>query len=236
MRARDGFIKKVKTRYWKQTHKYCLAIPKSVSEALAFDKWSGTDFCRNAIEKEMINMMPAIEFRDDDKISVGYTMITCHMIIDLKQAFSCISRLAAGGHQTELPNESVYSSVVMRDRVRIAFTMAAVNFLEVLPGDFQNAYLNAPTDERSYCTAGPEFGPSQMGRPVLIVQVLYGLQSSVARWRDHTAATLRDAGRKNCLKPDLYMRPALKPCGFKYWQYVLYMSMTYLLFLTSHKK
>ena len=54
----------------------------------------------------------------------------------------------AGGHQTELLKELVYSSVVMRDSVRIAFTMAAVNVLQVLSADVQKAYLNVPTKER----------------------------------------------------------------------------------------
>jgi hypothetical protein len=79
--------------------------------------------------------MPAFEFRDDDKIPIGYTKIACHMIFDVKQDLSRKARLVAEGHQTELPKESVYSSVVMRDFLRIAFTMSAVNFLHVLSGD-----------------------------------------------------------------------------------------------------
>jgi hypothetical protein len=157
-------------------------MPKLVPEALAFDKRSGTDFWRKAIGKEMLNVMPAFEFREDNKVPIRYTKITCHMIIDVKQDLTRKVRLVAGGHQTELRKESVYFSVVMRDSVRIAFTMAAVNFLHVLSGDVQNAYLNTPTAEKCYCIAGPEFGPSQMGRPVLIVRALYGLQSSGGRW------------------------------------------------------
>ena len=101
------------------------------------------------------------------------------------------ARLVAGGHKTDPPKESTYSSVVSRDSVRIAFTIAALNGLDVLAGDVQNAYLNAPTKERTYITAGLEFGPENVGRPALIVRALYGLKSSAARWRDHIAATLR---------------------------------------------
>jgi hypothetical protein len=54
------------TRYLKRTHKFGIAMPKSVPEAIAFDKWSGTDFWQKAIEKEILNVMPAFEFRDDD--------------------------------------------------------------------------------------------------------------------------------------------------------------------------
>jgi hypothetical protein len=100
--------------------------------------------------------------------------------------------------------------------------MAALNGLDILAADVQNAYLNAPTKERCYTVAGLEFGPVNAGRPVLIVRALYGLKSSGARWRDHMAATLRDAGFKSCVAdPDVWMRPNAKPDGFKYWEYVL---------------
>jgi hypothetical protein len=35
--------------------------------------------------------------------------------------------------------EYVYSRVVIRDSMRIEFTMAAINFLKLLSGDVQNA-------------------------------------------------------------------------------------------------
>jgi hypothetical protein len=82
-------------------------MPKSVSEALAFDKRSGTDFWRKAIEKEMLNVIPVFEFRDDDKVPIGYTKITCHMIFDVKQDLTRKAGLVVGGHQMELPKESV---------------------------------------------------------------------------------------------------------------------------------
>ena len=57
---------------------------------------------------------------------------------------------------------------------------------------------------------------------MLIVKALYGLKSSGARWRDHMASTLNEAGYSSCLAdPDVWMKPKVKPCGFKYWEYVL---------------
>jgi len=53
MRKRDRILKRVKSRYWKRTHKYGIELPKSVAEALAIDRKTGTDFWRKAIEKEM---------------------------------------------------------------------------------------------------------------------------------------------------------------------------------------
>jgi hypothetical protein len=85
-----------------------------------------------------------------------------------------------------------------------------------------NAYLNAPTKERCYTIAGPKFGPDNEGRPVLIVRALYGLRSSGTRWRDYMASTLRSSGFKGCLAdPDIWMRPANKPDGTPYYEYVL---------------
>ena len=187
LRRRDVIIKKVKSRYWKRTHKFGIEMPKSVKEAYAIDRRTGTDFWRTAIEKEMKNNAAAFEFRDGDVMPTGYKHIDCHMVFDIKSDLTRKARFVAGGHQTDPPKESVYSSVVSRDSVRIAFMLAALNDLDVLSADVQNAYLNAPTKEKVYTTAGPEFGPANQGRPVLIVRALYGLKSSGARWRDHMA-------------------------------------------------
>jgi hypothetical protein len=56
----------------------------------------------------------------------------------------------------------------------------------------------------------------------MIARALYGLKSSGARWRDHTAATIREAGFINCkADPDVWMRPAVKAVGDKYYEYIL---------------
>ena len=56
LRRRDRIIKKVKSRYWKRTHKYGVELPHSIEEALAVDQRSGTTFWQDAIEKEMKNV------------------------------------------------------------------------------------------------------------------------------------------------------------------------------------
>jgi hypothetical protein len=193
LRVRDRAIKKVKSKYWKRSHKYSIELPHSVREALRINKETGTTFWRNGIAKEMKNVMPAFEFRDNDRMPVGYKEIKCHMIFDIK-AFSLQrkARLVAGGHTTDPPKDTTFASVVSWDSVRIAFLLAALNDLDILAADVQNAYLNAKTKEKVWTRAGKEFG-SNAGRPVLIVCALYGLKLSGARWRDHMAATLREA-------------------------------------------
>jgi Reverse transcriptase (RNA-dependent DNA polymerase) len=197
-------------------------MPKAVRQARAIDARNGDTAWRDAIAKEMKNVMPAFEFRDDDNVPPGYKKIDCHMVFDVKVDLTRKARLVADGHQTDVPKDSVYSSVVSRDGVRLALTLASLNGLSVLSADVQNAYLNAPTKEKCYTIAGPEFSPMNEGRPVLIVRALYGLRSSGARWRDHLALTIRTMGFSACLADaDVWLRKNAKPNGSEYYEYLL---------------
>ena len=80
--------------------------------------------------------------------------------------------------------------MVTWDSVQVAFTIAALNDLDVLAVDVQNAYLNAPMRECCEMTAGLEWGTSNLNWPILITYVIYGLKSSAARWREHISSTL----------------------------------------------
>ena len=127
-----------------------------------------------AIEKEMRNVMPACEFRDNDKMPIGYKQIRYHMVFDVKIGdLTRKARFCANGNEMVSPMDSTFSTVVSRDTVRLFFLMAALNDLEILSADIQNAYLNAPVREKLYTVAGKEFGPTMEGRPVLIVRALY---------------------------------------------------------------
>jgi Reverse transcriptase (RNA-dependent DNA polymerase) len=143
-----------------------------MEEALKLDELSKTTFWRDAIAKEMENVMPAFEFIDNNKPPIGYEKIPFHMIFDIKSDLTRKARLVAGGHMTDVPKESVYASVISSDSVRLAFMLASLNDLKVLVGNVQNAYLNAPTEERCYCIAGQEFGANNVGQPVKIVRAL----------------------------------------------------------------
>ena len=82
------------------------------------------------------------------------------MIFDIKMdgKFTRKCRFVAGGHTTDPPSSSTYSSVVSRDSVRIAFLIAAMNGLDVWAADIGNAYLNAPCREKRWTLARSEFG------------------------------------------------------------------------------
>jgi len=116
MKKRNRLISKLKshkTKYWHRTHKYGIELPKSIAEALDIDHKTGTNHWHEAIDKENQNVRPAFMFPDDDKVPIGYKHITCHMVFDVKMVgLIRKARFVAGGHLTDPPVESVYSSVV----------------------------------------------------------------------------------------------------------------------------
>jgi Reverse transcriptase (RNA-dependent DNA polymerase) len=198
MRQRDRIIKKVKASAAFSKHtKFGIRVPRTVKEALEIDRMTGTTFWRDAIDKEMAVVRPAFRLDSLDRVPEKHTFITCHMIFDIKPDLTRKARFVAGGHMTDPPSESVYSSVVTRDSIRIGLLHAALNGLRVLIGDVQGAYLYADTKELIWTTCGPEFGSDQ-GRPAKIVKALYGLKSSGARWREKMASTLRDLNFFSC--------------------------------------
>ena len=93
---------------------------------------------------EMKNVRCAFEiFEGKVEYLVGYQKVKYHIIWDIKlgENFCRKVRLVAGGHTTDTPSSLTYSSVVSRDSVRIALTIAAMNnrhqkciYLSTLPG------------------------------------------------------------------------------------------------------
>ena len=69
---------------------------------------------------------------------------------------------------TKAPPTITYASVVSRETVRLALTIAALKDLEVKVGDVLNAYITAPITEKVWTILGPEFGPDA-GKTAIIV-------------------------------------------------------------------
>ena len=69
------------------------------------------------------------------------------------------ARLVANGNETETPVALTYSSMVTRDSVRIALLVAALNELNLLACDIQNATEDCR--EKIYIIVGPEFGSEE---------------------------------------------------------------------------
>ena len=93
LRKRNIIVAKVK-RYWRQTHKFGIRLPKTVAEALAIDEEIRTDFWRKALAKEMskvkVTWMVADgvspeQARTGKELSmIRYQEIQCHVIFDVK--------------------------------------------------------------------------------------------------------------------------------------------------------
>lgn len=149
-------------------HKFGVRLPHCVEEALQFDKESGTDLWTRAINKEMAKVKVAWKVYEghtpnevrEGKASdlIGYQEIGCHLVFDVKMDFSHNARFVAGGHTTEAPASVTYSSVVSRDSVRLAFLIAALDDVDILSCDLENAYLNAKCCEKIWFEGGLECG------------------------------------------------------------------------------
>ena len=225
LKKRNRILAKVKSKYWLRTHKFGIRIPKSVEEARKIDEQNGETLWWDAICKDMKNVCPAFEVFEgsEDDIPKDHQFKRCHMIFDVKfgENFWRKARLVAGGHMADTPNTLTYSSVVSHDSIRISLTIAALNALSVMACDIQNAYLTAECRERIWTPAGPEFG-SESGLVMVVKKALYGLKGSGAAFRAHLAEKLHDIGFiPTCADPDVWHRPAVKPDGFEYYEYIL---------------
>ena len=175
--------------------------------------------------KEMKNLQPdfkVFEKRKED-IPIGYQEIKCHMIFDVKlsENFRRKARLVGGGHTTNAPASITYSSVVSRDSVKIALTIAALDDLDNLACDIQNSYLMEVYRENMWTRAGPEFG-SEEGTIIIVKMAIYGLKSSRAAFRAKLAGVLHDIGYTPFKSdPDVWLSPAVNPDGAEYYEMVL---------------
>ena len=87
--------------------------------------------------------------------------------------------------KTPDPVGSKYAGVVSRESVRIAFTYAALNELDVCMADIRNAYLQSPTSQKHYIICGPEFGMENVGKVAIMHRAVYGGKTSRRDFRNH---------------------------------------------------
>ena len=178
----------------------------------------------DAIKLEMRNVRIAFEEFDGDPNSlVGCTQITGHIVFDVRlgENFRRKARFCADGHKTGAPASVTYSTIVARDSVRILLLIAALNDLDLLGADVQNAFLMAPNKEKCWMVAGPEFG-SEEGKTFLVVKALYGLKSASFSFRSFMAEKLDSMGFQSSMAdPDVWLRAATKGDGEQYYEYVL---------------
>jgi hypothetical protein len=136
-----------------------------------------------------------------------YKKITVHFVYAVKHDGRHKARLVAGGHLTDTPIDSVYSSVVPLRGIRILTFIAELNECETWATDIGNAYLESYTREKVYIVAGPEFGELE-GHTLIIVKALYGLKSSGLMWHQRLQDVLHAMGfTMSKAESDIWMRP-----------------------------
>ena len=117
-----------------------------------------------------------------------HTEITGNLIFDVKlsENFRRKVRFVADGHIIETPAPITYITVVTRYSVIILLLAAALNELDVIGADMQNAFLSEYNIEEHCIRAGPELGAEQ-GEVFIVVRVLYGMKSASAAFRSFMA-------------------------------------------------
>ena len=193
-------------------YKFGVQVPRNVKEAYALDEAAGNTLWADAISLEIAQLDEYDTFRSVGphrrSLPHGYQLIHCHIVFDVKEDGRRKARFVAGGHMTQPPRDSVYSSVASLRSIRIISFLAELNGLELMAADVGNAYLEAYTKEKVAFIAGPEFGPLE-GHVMLICKALYGLRSSGARFHEKLADTLRDLNfYPSRADPDVWIRDA----------------------------
>jgi hypothetical protein len=96
--------------------------------------------------------------------------------------------------------------------------IAALNDIDIMSCDLENAYLNAPCREKIWFEGGLECGEDR-GKVCVVVRSLYGLKSAGAAFRSSLAQILRDLGYESSrADPDVWMRKAVRDDGHQYYE------------------
>ena len=96
------------------------------------------------------------------------------------------ARMLSEGHTTKTPSSVTYSSVVLRDLVRIILMVATLNDIDLQAADIENDYLTTPYREKIWTRAGPEFGIDKY-KVYIVVRALCRLKIFGAAFREFLA-------------------------------------------------
>ena len=180
----------------KPIYMYGFEVPRNHEQAMAIDRPNGNTKFADAENAEIFMIDEFSTFEDlgfGGNPGPDYKKMRVHMVYAVKHDERHKARLVGGGHLTQTPINSVYSSVVSLRGIRLLTFVAELNDLEVWATDIGNAYLESYTQEKVYIVAGPEFG-NQQGHTLFIRKALYGLKSSGLCWHERLSDVLRDMG------------------------------------------
>jgi hypothetical protein len=202
----------------KPVYMFGYQVPRNHEQAMELDEENGNDKWRQSEIIELGQLDEYGTFQDKGKgyqPGKDYKKINVHLVYAVKHDGRHKCRCVAGGHLTDTPIDSVYSSVVSLRGVRILTFIAELNNLDVWCTDIGNAYLESYTNEKVYIIGGAEFG-DRHGHTLIIVKALYGLKSSGRRWHERLGEVMRSMGwERSKAEPDIWM----KNVG-ELWEYV----------------
>src|SRR5687768_3078512 len=141
-------------------YKYGYEVSRDFRHAVEIDERNGNTKWQDATKLELASMEAYQVFKDQGfkaEPPPGYKVIRVHLIYDVKHDGRHKARLVADGHFTDIPDNSVYSSVVSLCGLRIFLFISELNGLIVWATDVGSAYLEAFTNEMVCIIAGPEF-------------------------------------------------------------------------------
>jgi Reverse transcriptase (RNA-dependent DNA polymerase) len=173
-------------------------VPHNHSQALEIDRKNGNTMWQDAEKIELEAILGYGVFNATGLHTPSpenHKRINVHFVYAVKHDGCYNARLVAGGHLTDTPIDSVYSSVATLWGVHMVMFLAELNGLNFWSTDIGNAHLKSNTMEKIYIVGGKEFACVGLeGHTLVIVKALYGLKSSGARRWEVLADVLRQMG------------------------------------------
>ena len=155
------------------------------------------------------------------------------MVFEIKMDFTCKEQFIDGGHTTEAPALVMYRSVVSHDSVHLAILLAALNDIDILYCNLENAYLNAKFHEKIWFKGGIKCG-EDAGKVMIVVRAIYRLKSAGALWHVELAQLLADLCYQSMkADPDIWIQKVVCSDGFEYYE-MLFVYVNDILAVSHH--
>jgi hypothetical protein len=127
-------------------------VPCNHSQALEIDHKTGNTMWQDAEKIELEEAILGYSVFNDTGLHApgpeNHKRINVHFVYAVKHDGCYKAHLVAGGHLTDTPIDSVYSSVATLQGVRMVMFLAALNSLNFWSTDIGNTYLESNTKEK----------------------------------------------------------------------------------------
>jgi hypothetical protein len=128
-------------------------VPRTHNQAVEIDQANGNRLWQESEATEVKKLAEYNNFIDKGKGSIPpdcYKKICCHMVYNVNHDGRHKSRLVSGGHLTDPNTESVYSSIVSLQGIRLVIFLSELNKLELWGNDI--VMLTSRPPPKNACT------------------------------------------------------------------------------------